>query len=50
MLDALERVGISYVEVVADLEREGVDKFAKSWDELLETVKGAMDEVRGGTE
>ena len=47
-LDDVERLGISYVEVVADLEREGVEKFAKSWDELLETVTGAMDEVRGG--
>ena len=48
VLDDVERLGISYVEVVADLEREGVEKFAKSWDELLQTVSGAMDEVRGG--
>lgn len=48
LLDDVERLGISYVDVVAALEREGVEKFAASWDELLETVRGAMDEVRGG--
>ena len=25
------------------LEDEGVDKFDKSWGELVETVKGALD-------
>ena len=38
MLDGLERLGISYAEVVAGLEREGVDKFEKSWGELLDGV------------
>jgi transaldolase len=39
LLDALERLGISYVDVVAVLEREGVEKFATSWSELLSTVQ-----------
>jgi transaldolase len=38
LLDALEALGIGYTEVVELLEREGVDKFEKSWAELLTTV------------
>ncbi len=38
VLDDLERLGISYAEVTALLEREGVEKFDKSWDELQRTV------------
>ncbi len=38
LLDDLERLGISYGEVTAVLEREGVEKFDKSWDELQRTV------------
>jgi transaldolase len=37
-LDALERLGISYADVTEQLEREGVQKFEKSWDELSATV------------
>ncbi|GAA1182919.1 transaldolase [Ornithinimicrobium humiphilum] len=43
VLDDLARVGISYTDVVELLETEGVDKFVKSWDELLETVKTELD-------
>jgi len=39
VLDALERLGISYADVTAVLEREGVDKFAQSWTELLSDVQ-----------
>jgi transaldolase len=39
VLDALERLGISYADVTAVLETEGVDKFVKSWGELLSTVQ-----------
>jgi transaldolase len=39
LLDDLERLGISYAEVVDVLEREGVDKFEKSWGELLSDVQ-----------
>jgi transaldolase len=38
VLDALSRLGIGYTEVVELLEREGVEKFEKSWSELLTTV------------
>ncbi|MCE0487607.1 transaldolase [Ornithinimicrobium sediminis] len=46
-LDALERAGVSYTEVVGLLEREGVEKFATSWDELLDTVRGELDKAAG---
>jgi transaldolase len=42
---ALEREGISYDEVVKILEDEGLDKFSKSWDELLETVQAELDKA-----
>lgn len=42
VLDDLERLGISYSEVIAQLEREGVDKFEKSWSELTESVRTEM--------
>jgi transaldolase len=42
-LAAIEALGISYDDVVAVLEDEGVDKFVKSWDELVQTVRGALD-------
>ncbi len=48
-LDALERLGISYTEVVERLESEGVEKFEKSWKELGETVEGEMDRAKAGT-
>jgi len=47
-LDAVERLGIGYADVVDGLEREGVQKFATSWDELLATVEQAMTEVDQG--
>jgi transaldolase len=37
-LDALERIGISYDDVVQVLEDEGVEKFAASWNELFKSV------------
>ena len=39
VLDALERLGVSYADVVAVLESEGVDKFERSWSELLADVQ-----------
>jgi transaldolase len=42
MLDSLERLGIPYSDVVDVLEREGVDKFEKSWAELLSDVQDAL--------
>ena len=43
VIDALEALGISYDDVVEVLENEGVDKFDKSWGELVETVRDALD-------
>jgi transaldolase len=45
-LDALEKLGISYNEVVALLESEGLDKFVASWKELLGDVEGALASAR----
>ncbi|OAE01708.1 transaldolase [Arthrobacter sp. OY3WO11] len=45
-LDALEKLGISYNEVVALLESEGLDKFVASWKELLADVEGALASAR----
>jgi transaldolase len=42
VLDRLEGLGISYDDVVAVLEREGVEKFEASWHELSEAVTGAL--------
>ena len=39
VLDSMERLGISYADVTAVLEGEGVDKFEKSWTELLSNVQ-----------
>lgn len=45
-LDRLAELGIDYDEVVALLEKEGVEKFEASWEELLETVRKALDSAR----
>lgn len=42
-LDALDGLGISYDEVTALLEKEGVEKFVISWNELLDTVAAALE-------
>jgi transaldolase len=42
VLEALEGLGVSYDDVVSLLESEGVEKFAASWNELLETVSKAL--------
>jgi transaldolase len=44
-LDTLEELGIGYAEVTALLEREGVEKFGKSWGELLGTVSDELARV-----
>jgi len=40
-LDRLADVGVEYDDVVQVLEDEGVDKFTKSWLELLEDIEKA---------
>ena len=44
VLDALASVGVEYDDVIATLEREGVEKFEKSWQELQETVRGQLED------
>lgn len=43
VLDALAAQGIDYDDVIATLEREGVEKFAASWAELVETVRTGLE-------
>jgi transaldolase len=43
VLDQLAAQGISYDEVTQLLEKEGVDKFIVSWNELLDTVTAALE-------
>jgi transaldolase len=47
VFEQLEAVGVSYADVVQTLEDEGVDKFAVSWNQLLETIKTEMDAAAG---
>jgi transaldolase len=42
VLKSLSALGISLDEVTAELEIDGVKKFAQAWDELLENVKAAQ--------
>ena len=42
VIDGLAVMGISIDDVTAQLEREGVEKFVVSWDELLDTVGAAL--------
>ncbi|MFI8595814.1 transaldolase [Kocuria koreensis] len=41
-INALEKVGVSYNDVVEKLETEGIKKFEDSWEELLDTVSSAL--------
>jgi transaldolase len=43
VLDEVAKVGVSYEDVVAVLETEGVDKFIASWNELVASVQGALE-------
>jgi transaldolase len=45
LLEDLEAAGIDYDDVVAVLEREGVAKFAKSFDELFADVESKRDRL-----
>ena len=48
VMDDLAKVGIDYDDVIAVLEREGVEKFEKSWDELQDTVKEQLGSAQDG--
>ena len=45
-LAALEALGISYDAVTALLEKEGVEKFIVSWNELLDTISAALEAAK----
>jgi transaldolase len=49
ILDAVAAQGISYNEVTELLEKEGVEKFVVSWNELLDTVTAALEAASSGT-
>ena len=42
VLNLIDAQGVDYVEVTEKLEIEGLSKFDASWDDLLETVAGAL--------
>ncbi|WP_262286270.1 transaldolase [Micromonospora sp. MA102] len=44
----LEAVGVDMADVIETLEREGVEKFATSWMELLDGVKKSLAEAAKG--
>ncbi|GGB34860.1 transaldolase [Flexivirga endophytica] len=46
-LKALEDLGISYDDVVGQLESEGLEKFVASWSELLADVQNALKTASG---
>jgi transaldolase len=46
ILAQLDALGISYDDVTQLLEKEGVDKFIISWNELLDTVTAALEAAR----
>jgi transaldolase len=46
VLDAIAAQGISYDEVTQLLEKEGVEKFIVSWNELLDTVSAALEAAK----
>jgi transaldolase len=43
VMDRLEAVGVHYDDVIETLEREGVEKFVASWDELVDTVRTSLE-------
>lgn len=46
IFDQLSAVGINLTDVFIALEEEGVEKFEKSWQELLEATQGQLDEKK----
>ena len=45
VLDAVEAVGVDLTDVAATLEEQGVSAFVKSFDELLGTLAGRIDQL-----
>jgi transaldolase len=50
VLDRLAAIGVDYDDVVDLLEREGVEKFEKSWEELLATVRDELERAAARNE
>ena len=48
VFDRLEAVGVDLDDVWEVLESEGVEKFDKSWGELVDTVQTALDDAKKG--
>jgi transaldolase len=46
VFDQLEAIGIDLTDVFLVLENEGVEKFEKSWQELLEATAGQLDAAK----
>ncbi|MBO0676459.1 transaldolase [Mycolicibacterium sp. S2-37] len=46
VFDKLDAIGIDLTDVFLTLENEGVDKFDKAWQELLEATQGQLDEKK----
>jgi len=46
VMDAIAAQGVSYDEVTELLEKEGVEKFIVSWNELLDTVSAALEAAK----
>jgi transaldolase len=49
VLDDLRDAGIDYDDVIATLEKEGVEKFAASFHQLLDDVKSKRDQLAAAT-
>jgi transaldolase len=49
VFDRLAAIGIDFEDVLLVLEQEGVDKFKKSWTELVDTVAAQMEKARQAT-
>jgi transaldolase len=49
VFDDLREAGIDYDDVIATLEKEGVEKFSDSFGQLLDDVKSKRDEVATAT-
>jgi transaldolase len=43
VLNSIAEIGISYDDVTATLEREGIEKFTASWNELLRSVSRVLE-------
>jgi transaldolase len=46
VMQDLADAGVDFDDVTATLEREGVEKFIVSWNELLDTVTAALEAAK----